>query len=85
MGNQNHSFLLGNLLRKVHPPKEVLEARVGAEGCTKFWPVATQVGDAKQTKKAVGTAKVSRDATQNRPWRFELVAGGALAYDCAQR
>ena len=71
--------------REVHAAEEVLEARFGAEGCTKFWPLATQVGGAKQTKKAAGTAKTSRDATQKGLWRFELVAGGMLAYDCAQR
>ncbi len=46
---------------------------------------ARQVGGPEHTKEVSGTAKTSRDTTQNRPWRFELVAGGALAYDCAQR
>ena len=55
-----------SLGRKLHPPQQVLEAGVGAEECTKFWPVATQVGGAKQTKKAVGTAKTSRDGTTKR-------------------
>ena len=72
-------------LREIHAAQEVVEAGVGAEGCTKFWPVATQVGDAKQTKKAVGTAKVSRDALPSRPWRCKLGTKGRLAYDCGQR
>ncbi len=81
---RNHGRGLVNLLRKVHPPQEALKAGVVAEGCTKFWPVATQVGDAKQTKKAVGTAKVSRDALPSRPWRCELGTRGRRAYDCAK-
>ena len=58
---RNHGRGLVNLLRKVHAPQEVLEARVGAEVCIKFWPVATQVGGVKQTKRAVGTAKWTGD------------------------
>ena len=46
---------------------------------------ARQVEGGKQTGQANGMPKSSRDATQKRPWRFELVAGGAPAYDFAQR
>ena len=66
---RNHGRGLVNLLRKVHAPQEVLEARVGAEVCIKFWPVATQVGGVKQTKRAVGTAKWTGDrGVFGAPW-----------------
>ena len=59
---------MAGLLGEIHPAQEVLEAGVGAEVCIKFWPVATQVGGVKQTKRAVGTAKVGRDSPPSRPW-----------------
>ncbi len=33
-----------------------------AQGCTKFWPVATQVGGPEHIKEVIGTAKASRDS-----------------------
>ena len=49
--NPTHTQVNGKgLFRKIHPPQEVVEAGVGGEGCTKFWPVATQVGSPEHTK-----------------------------------